>query len=671
MVDFNKRIYNSNKFREAAITFEQTGMYITAPEGTTEYMTYWQREMDRSLHGYTAEDGDYITGFHYFYLNYCQIQRMVDYVTKDGRKRKRRERGFPSFYDYDYFYFLSVEEAQEAGKHMAVLKSRRKGMSYKAGSMLCRNYYLIPESKGYVYASDTQFLLGDGIITKAWQFMDFIDEHTAWSKKRQVVDTKLHRRASISTTDRFGNKIEQGYKSEIIGASLKSDADKLRGKAGQLIFFEEAGNFDNLGAAWAIARPSVEQDGYTFGLMMAWGTGGSADADFRDLRDMFYNPEGYNCLGMPNIWDGNSEASTCGFFYPQYANLEDYMDEDGNTLEAEALEFLMKERKKVTDNASSSQMVDRFIAEHACTPAEASLQLSNNIFPKKELQTHLANIRNNTSLTNHKQVGDLTWDNGKLVWTIKKHGDITGYPLRKNDDPRGSIVIWEHPVQDAPRGLYIAGIDPYDADIAKSSDSLGSIFIYKRLQNFEEYYDLPVAEYTGRPETSEEFYENCRKLLTYYNAVALCENQNRGIFTYFMNKHCDYLLADQPDIIHDIMKRSSVMRKKGIHMTTAIKDTMLAWIKDWLVEEYAPEHKNLEKILSEPLLEELIMFNLKGNFDRVISFGLVIIFIHNLHRFTVKFDKNEKKTRSVIPEGLFSQKWFDTDAKFEYSNTLL
>lgn len=65
---------------------------------------------------------------------------------------------------------------------MIVLKSRRKGYSFKCGSMLCRNYYLIPGSKSYAVAAEKEYLLKDGILTKAWEFMDFIDEHTAWAK---------------------------------------------------------------------------------------------------------------------------------------------------------------------------------------------------------------------------------------------------------------------------------------------------------------------------------------------------------------------------------------------------------------------------------------------------------------------------------------------------------
>nr|DAL80266.1 MAG TPA: Terminase large subunit [Caudoviricetes sp.] len=33
-----------------------------------------------------------------------------------------------------------------------------------------------------------------------------------------------------------------------------------------------------------------------------------------------------------------------------------------------------------------------------------------------------------------------------------------------------------------------------------------------------------VAEYTGRPKSAEEFYENVRKLLIYYNARLMFEN---------------------------------------------------------------------------------------------------------------------------------------------------
>lgn len=672
MVDFEKQIKNSDKFRGPALQYLATGHYCQYPEGTSEYFKYWDEQMDRCKYGYTADDGDFISGYNYFYLNFCPIQRII-YTTinnPDGstKIKKTRDLQFPDFYDYDYYFFQAVEDAEGEGKHLCALKSRRKGYSYKNAAMACRNYYLFAGSKTYIYASNKQYLTEDGILTKAWDYMDFIDKNTAWGKKRSV-NTQMRKRAGFFTKDEYGNEIELGFKSEIIGVTLKDNPDVVRGKAGKLIIFEEAGSFSELGAAWQIARPSVEQDGMAFGTMIAFGTGGDEDSHFETLKDMFYNPDGYNCIGFDNIWDETPSDKKCGFFIPQYTNMDFrddagnriYMDNDGNTLRRKSVEYILAERRKVIENATNSVAVDRYVAEHCITPQEACLEFGGNIFPKKELQEQLAKIRINKSLSNMKQVGDLVWEtDGSLKWVIKKHGDITHYPLKKDDDPTGSIVIWEHPMKDAPIGLYILGVDPYDHD-QSGTNSLGSTFVYKRFQDFENYYDIIVAEYTGRPSTAEEYYENLRKLAVYYNGRIMYENERKGLFPYFTAKHCDYLLADQPDIISDIVGNTKVQRKKGCHMNKQIKQWGEGLIKDWLNEEQAPGKKNLHNILSEPLLEELISYNDTGNFDRVMALMQVMIYREQLYNVKVKEKKKENKNRILFEGPIFTQAWFHDD----------
>lgn len=672
MVDFNKQIKNSNKFRQPALRFLEVGSYCQYPEGTSEFFAYWDEQMDRCKYGYTADDGDFISGYNYFYLNFCPIQRIIynTITNSDGSTtiKKTRDLQFPDFYDYDYYFFQAVEQAETEGKHLCALKSRRKGYSYKNAAMACRNYYLFAGSKTYIYASNKQYLTEDGILTKAWDYMDFIDKNTAWGKKRSV-NTQMRKRAGFYTKDEYGNEVELGFKSEIIGVTLKDNPDVVRGKAGKLIIFEEAGSFSELGAAWQIARPSVEQDGMAFGTMIAFGTGGDEDSHFETLKDMFYNPDGYNCLGFDNIWDETPSDKKCGFFIPQYTNMDFrddkgnrlYMDVDGNTLRKKSLEYILTDRRKVIENATNSVAVDRYVAEHCITPQEACLEFGGNIFPKKELQEQLAKIRINKHLSNHKQVGDLVWNtDGSLKWVIKKLGDITHYPLKRDDDPTGSIVIWEHPVPDAPIGLYILGVDPYDHD-QSGTNSLGSTFVYKRFQSFENYYDIIVAEYTGRPQTAEEYYENLRKLAIYYNGRIMYENERKGLFPYFTAKHCDYLLADQPDIISDIVGNSKVQRKKGCHMNKQIKQWGEGLIKDWLNEEQAPGKKNLHNILSEPLLEELISYNDTGNFDRVMALMQVMIYREQLYNLKVKEKKKENKNRVLFEGPIFTQAWFHDD----------
>jgi heme-degrading monooxygenase HmoA len=253
--------------------------------------------MRRCLEGYWAPNAGYITGYHYFYLNYCPIKRLVEKDVWDYKRgkmvhRQTTEKTFPSFWDYDHFYFSAFDECVENGKFMAVIKARRRGYSYKGASILCRGYYFMPGFIGLVVAGNKEELDSDGFITKAWDYMDFIDEHTPWTKKRQKIDTKMHRRASLVTTDEKGHKIEIGYKSEIMGIPIGSNFNKVRGKRVDIVFYEEAGKQGLLKETWRVLTPSVSQDGVIFGTQVAFGTANSGDEAFNGLRDIFYNPEG-------------------------------------------------------------------------------------------------------------------------------------------------------------------------------------------------------------------------------------------------------------------------------------------------------------------------------------------------------------------------------------------
>lgn len=675
MIDFNQKLHNTDKFRQAAIFFEKHGCYTLAPVGTTDYNKYWEQETDRCKNGYIAPDGEGITGYNYFYLNYSPIFKLVEteYTDRNGDLRKRRERilQFPSFWDYDYYYFCAIEEAEQQGKHMAVLKSRQRGYSFKGASMLVRNYMLIPGSKNFAVASEQKFLIGDGLLTKAWQIMDFLDQHTAWAKQR-LVSTRMERVSGYKVTDEFGKQTERGYLSSIVGITLKNDPERIRGTRGKLVLWEEGGKFPDLLDAWRIEQPSVEtDDGVAFGLMIAFGTGGTIGASFEGLKELFYKPNANNVLAFPNIWDDGRENTECGFFVPAYSNLESFdddgnqrfMDKDGNSLKELAIQNLIDQRNKIKDGGASQQSIDRFISERPMKPAEAVLELGKNIFPRKLLMDQLTRIRTNKKLQSMKHIVDLEWDgNGQVKATEKSSGDITNYPLKKGDKPHGSVVIWEYPVKDPPHGLYIGGCDPYDHDDS-FTNSLGSTFIFKRVRAGEAWTDVIVAEYSGRPDTAEEYYENVRKLLTFYNARLLFENERKGIYPYFTNKHCDYLLADQPDkIISEVFKDSKVQRRKGCHMTKQIRAYGEGLILEWLLDEFEEGHPNVERVYSEPLIEELIENDGVRNVDRVIALCMVMIYREELYQVKVSSAKEQNKQVELFEMPLFSKQWFEEDS---------
>ena len=672
MVDFNKHIKNSDKFRQSAIHFQKHGCYTLAPRGTTDYKRFWDQERERCLNGYVAPDGDEITGYHYFYLNYSPIMKLdeVEYKDKHGDVRRRRERilGFPRFYDYDYYYFNAIEEAEITGKHMAVLKARQRGYSFKGASMLVRNYELIKGSKNFAVASEQKYLVGDGLLTKAWQIMDFCDKHTAWAKSR-LTSTRMERVSGFKVKDEFGKETEQGYLSSITGVTLKNDPERIRGTRGKLVLWEEGGKFPNLLTAWRVEQPAVEtDDGVAFGTMVAFGTGGTEGGSFDGLKELFYKPDAYNVLSFPNIWDDNAEETQCGFFVPSWSNMDAvdengkfrFMDDDGNSYKDLAIEELINQRNKIKDGGASQSSIDRFISERPIKPQEAVLELGKNIFPRKLLMDQLTRIRTNKKLQSMKHVVDLSWSDGKVMAREKKSGDITTFHLKKDDKPEGSVVIWEYPVQDPPFGLYIAGCDPYDHD-ESFTNSLGSTFIFKRVQAGEAWQDVIVAEYSGRPATAEEYYENVRKLLVFYNARLLFENERKGIYPYFTNKHCDYLLADQPDkVISEVIKDSRVQRRKGCHMTKQIRAYGEGLILEWMMEEYEPGHPNLERIYSEPLIEELIENDGIKNVDRVIALCMVMMYREELVQVKVSAAQEKNKQVELFSIPLFSERYWNS-----------
>jgi intein/homing endonuclease len=265
----SKKFKDTLRLSPAAQAYDLNKRYTLHPTGTPAYFDFWDEEKRRCLEGYTTPEGDItITGYHYFYLNYCRIR-----VAKKGEKHASRITTFPRFYDSDYDYFEAVDRARDNGEHLTVLKARRKGYSYKAGSMMCRNYFHIRHSKNFVFAGQKAYLSGaDGILSKTFEIMNFVDANTAWTQPR-LKDGPMEKTSGYKEKVK-GQYVEKGMLSTIAGETLKDDPDKARGKAGELVFFEEAGAFPELLAAWSVALPTMRQGDTTLGLMVAFGTGG-------------------------------------------------------------------------------------------------------------------------------------------------------------------------------------------------------------------------------------------------------------------------------------------------------------------------------------------------------------------------------------------------------------
>jgi hypothetical protein len=189
-----------------------------------------------------------------------------------------------------------------------------------------------------------------------------------------------------------------------------------------------------------------------------------------------------------------------------------------------------------------------------------------------------------------------------------------------------------------PYGVHIAGIDVVDKDLA-NTDSLPCIIMMNK------YTRQIVAEYTGRTDDAKDFYEICRKMLMYYNAIGMYEQNLTGLFTYFTQKKCTYLLADTPHQLRNAETyREGTNTSKGIHNNKIVNSEGRSLIKSWLQETISEksETRVLETIYSSAILLELIMWNSDGNFDRVSALIMLMWFDATLFKEETKVREGVK-----------------------------
>tara|TARA_R110002096_G_scaffold99981_4_gene221457 strand:- start:2882 stop:4957 length:2076 start_codon:yes stop_codon:yes gene_type:complete len=637
---------NTQVFREEANHFSKYGYYCADPMGSPGYFEYWDEQTKRCKEGYTV-GGVAITGDHYAYLNFYPILK-VDLATTSLENVATKIQDMPDFWDGDYNYYWAKEvafrgcsveflkdlklevkiepEFLDGGNHMIVGKSRRKGYSFKNAALLVNNYSLYRNSLNIAGAFMKEYLYPKGIMAMVNAYISHIDEHTAWRKSRDYVDKIHHKKASYKE-----DNIEKGFKSEITALTFKDNPDAARGKDARYVLFEEAGKFPNLERSYMATKPALEAGKYTTGQMIIFGTGGDMQSGTKDFAKMFYNPIPYDLLPFVNIWDSNSENSKCGFFHPVFWNMEGHYDNEGNSDIKGAIAEENKTRNKIAKNSSGSGTLNQHNQEYPISPSEAFLMLSRNDFPIEELRNQLRKVK----------ADNLYIKKGTPVTIYKEEGKVIAKPDLENRlnpiweykpktaDLRGCPIIFESPVTNPPKGLYKIGYDPYRQDQSMGT-SLGALYVYKSNHVFSYSRDTIVAFYVGRPNTTDDFNRQAALLATFYNAEIMYENEVSSVKSYFSNHKLLHLLALQPDsVISKNIKNSKVSRVYGIHMNEKIKDAGEKYIKRWLlterdIDEHENKVLNLETIYDIGLLEELINYNRKGNFDRVMSFMMLM-----------------------------------------------
>lgn len=699
---------NTDVFREAGNHFMKYGYYTADPWGSPAWYDYWTEERNRCLNGYTY-GGVHIPGEFYFYMNYCPIQKSE----KTSYNTAVKIKGFPDFWDGDYNYFWIREIARNGilknnpfltneekdriynleprarekilvklvedlglmyeivpsiekdgirvenllgGRDVIVLKSRRKGFSFKNASVGVNNFFHRPTSYTMQMAYDKKYLYPKGIFSMSMSYINFINQHTAWKAPSDYVRKQDHIKNSYKTY-KNGVEVEQGFMSEIQAITFKDNPQAGVGKDCFDIIGEEVGAWGvpgGLKETVASMMPSVTDGDLRTGMMTLFGTANDIEKGTVDFADMFESPESYSFLPFYDKWGENGDKKE-GFFFPVQLNLVGHYDDNGNSnIKSATASELLERKKKEIGGATSSQLIQR-MREFPLNSAEALTSISYNSFPVVELKAQLEKVK----------AHGWQFTKGTPVNLIYEEGEIKAKPiLDKSSEPitsykdlpldlKGCAMIYEQPVHNAPKGLYKIGYDPIDQE---SGTSLAGIVVYKSFHVGTAYHSIIVAEYIGRYDDPDDIDRMAEMFADLYSTTIMHENMVTGVKNYFRRIKRLYLLAVQPDaVISKNVKNSKVARVYGCHMNLQLKDAGERYVKSWLLsvldyDENGNAIRVIDRIYSIRLLEELIAYNRKGNFDLVSALFMCMFQVQEESIGKEYTEKKENKHAKLLLE---------------------
>lgn len=653
-------------FRQPAIHYMKHGCYTFLKPNSnpnSEYRKHWDEERRRCREGYVRKkDGEWITGFLYWFLNYCPM--MVNKVIPGSRKAIRIE-SFPFFFEGIYWRFHYLHKAREEGKHAIELAKRGCAKSYSLASIMSHNLILgeSEQAKKRVitvltayqkeYLSDSK----DGTLSKFKPGINFSFKNTPFP--RLLLKNSPNEMAwQMGYKDEFG--IESGSLNQVLAVSAKDDSEKLRGKRGWILF-EEMGSFKGLLSLYDITRKSVEDGDYTFATMYLVGTAAEDESDFSSAKTLLYNPDGYNILALKNVYDRPKQGKpTFGFFFPAYINRAGCYNKDGVSDVVKALIEILTARYKAKYSADPKSVL-RVIAEDPITPAEAIIKVKAAYFPTVALTERLTQIDSDPHAFDDVYVGNLSLNSSREV-EFKIGNEV---PIRKygvDNSTAGGLEIFEMPEKNKEGRVfdnrYIIGHDPVDNDQAESS-SLSSTFV------LDLFTDRIVAEYTGRQSFADDNFEIVRQLCLFYNAKCMYESNKKGLYAYFSKMSCTHLLADTPEYLRDkqMIKYSAFgSNAKGINASAAINNYANSLIRDWLLEPVPTIIKEdgvdkevkvarLYSLRNRALIEELIAYTPELNVDRIRALGMVMLYRQEkiiLYKDSLNASSQEESSSSYL-----------------------
>jgi hypothetical protein len=593
-----------------------------------EYAPFYDFHKQLCLDGFMM-NGVYINPFLYWHLNIWHTE--VDIMDDKGRIYQKYQN--PSLRDNEWIVTTEIDRAHLERKGLVILGIRRFAKSVIESSYISLGATFDENSQNIIVGLNGPDI--KLITDKIDKGLNFIPEAWRW----QRIEDNWKQQVTLGIKTKAGERIPF---SSIMIRNLDegNNEEAIAGTKPRRLIIDEIGKGSFLRGLQAAIPGFTTPFGWGCSPILT-GTGGDMKK-FMDAKNLMFDVEAFNFLSYQNEKDSRIvHGLFLGHKYRMEAKKEstlgDYLNLEGNILRDVPMLVSDEELAEEITNKNldmKKKAGDRtaYLKEKMYYPKEVDdifLNEDTNIFNIESAKSQKARLlgldRTGTPVILHH-------DGEKVVHKFTDKQPITNFPLKPKDDKDAPIVIYEFPIEDPPYGLYVAGVDPYRQGKAAYSDSLGAVYIYKRMHQIggEKYQDMFVASYAARPNDKKVWEEQARLLCKFYNARVFSENDEISFIDYMVAKGDAHMLEKQPQWLKEIVPNTTQNRDYGISRSSdKIRDFLHGNFKKYLEEvihqekdengSVIREELGVRKILDPMLLEEIIQFTEDGNYDRLVA----------------------------------------------------
>ncbi len=597
------------------------------------WVDYIEKEFDYREQGYWFKNygtPTYITGAHYMYLQWTQI-----------------DVGYPDYREANRLLYIFWEacKADKRSFGMIYLKIRRSGFSFMSSSECVHTGTLAKDSRVGILSktgSDAKKMFTDKVvpINSRLPFffrpiMDGMDKPktelayrvpAAKITKKNMYDIEQDEIQGLDTTIDWKNTDDNSY-----------DGEKLL-----LLVHDESGKWlkpNNILNNWRVTKTCLRLGSKVIGKCMMGSTSNALNKGGNNFKQLYYDSD----VTQRNA-NGQTKTGLYSLFIPMEWNMEGFIDRYGNPvfttnsivrgideedIQMGAIDYWENEVESLKKDPDA---LNEYYRQFPRTESHAFRDESKqSLFNLTRLYQQID--YNDSMLSEHYITqGSFSWKNGikdsKVTFSPDKRGrfKITWVPnlnIQNNVIKKNGIF---HPGNEH---IGAFGCDSYD--ISGTVGGVGSNGALHGLTKFS-MEEAPAneffLEYIARPQTAEIFFEDVLMACVFFGMPILIENNKPRLLYHFKNRGYRGFCMNRPD--KKFIKLSKTEKELGgiPNSSEDVKQAHAAAIESY-IENFVgmQDSGDMGQMYFNRTLEDWARFDISNRtkFDASISSGLAIM----------------------------------------------